>query len=176
MMLNAFKLGAKYPLFTKQSQAKKDPVSNKWMIPAYATDVELIAEKEGFQRYFKDEAWHYIVDNIGSEYWDEGGTKHKITELGEELPEGALFEVPVVQATLEEQSALANIECSKRINDHWNQIGQINASLGIYGTEDTAACSGWISSNRRALVALLARDDLTEIDVTHDQYWPAFEG
>jgi hypothetical protein len=176
MNLNAFKLGAYYPVFTKQIAAKKDPVSKKWLIPGYATDVELIDEKEGFQRYFKNGAWHYVVDNIGAEYWGEDGTKHTITEVGEEVPEGALLEAPVIPPTIEEQTALANAECSKRINKHWNQIGQINASLGVYGELDTANCAAWISSNRAALVALLAREDLPEIDVTDEQYWPVFEG
>jgi hypothetical protein len=94
MNLNAFKLGAKYPVFTKQIAAKKDPVSDKWMIPAYATAVELIPEKAGHQRYFKDDAWHYVVDNTGTEYWLADGSKHTITELGEALPEGALLEEP----------------------------------------------------------------------------------
>lgn len=108
MMLNAFKLGAKFPVFTKQLEAKKDPVSNKWMVPAYATDVELIAEKEGFQRYFKDGAWHYVVDNIGTEYWSEDGTKHKITKVGEDVPEGALLEAPPEpEPTAEELKAKA---------------------------------------------------------------------
>ena len=177
-MLNTFKLGAKYPVYTGQVKAKIDSASEdgKILCPAYATDIELIADKEGFQRYFKDGAWHYVVDNIGAEYWDEDGTKHKITDLGEEVPEGALLEAPVIPQTLAQQTALANAECTKRINAHWNQIGQINASLGIYGDDDTAACSAWISSNRAALVSLLEREDLIEIDVTNDQYWPVFEG
>ncbi|WP_394179615.1 hypothetical protein [Marinomonas posidonica] len=104
MMLNAFKLGAKYPIFTKQIQAKKDPVTGREMIPAFATNVELIAEKAGHQRYFKDGAWHYVVDNIGTEYWDEDGTHHTINELGETLPEGALLEEPPSpELTLEER-------------------------------------------------------------------------
>jgi hypothetical protein len=94
MNLNTFKLGANYPVFTKQIAAKKDPVSEKWMIPAYATEIELIPEKAGHQRYFKDGAWHYVVDNIGTEYWLADGSKHTITELGEALPEGALLEEP----------------------------------------------------------------------------------
>lgn len=88
---------------------------------------------------------------------------------------GVLLDAPVTPKTLDEQTALANAECSKRINAHWNQIGQINASLGVYGEEDSAACAAWISSNRAALVALLAREDLLEIDITDDQYWPVFE-
>tara|TARA_R110001632_G_scaffold35828_4_gene90379 strand:- start:56692 stop:57231 length:540 start_codon:yes stop_codon:yes gene_type:complete len=177
-MLNTFKLGAKYPVYTSKVKAKIDAASEdkKILCPAYATDVELIDEKEGFQRYFKDGAWHYVVDNIGAEYWDEDGTKHTITDVGEEVPEGALLEAPVIPSTAEKQMAIANAECSKRINAHWNQIGQINASLGVYGEEDTANCAAWIASNRAALVALLAREDLLETDVTDDQCWPVFEG
>ena len=177
MLLNGFEIGAKYSAYTKPIEVKKDSVSDKWMKPAYATDVALIPEKAGYQRYFvkADQSWYYVVDNIGKEYWDEDGTKHMITELGEELPAGALLEAPVIPPTVSEQTALANAECSKRINAHWNQIGQINASLGVYGEKDTANCAAWISSNRTALVALLAREDLLEIDVKDDQYWPVFE-
>lgn len=106
MNLNAFKLGAKYPVFTKQITSKKDPVSEKWMIPAYATAVELIPEKAGHQRYFKDGAWHYIVDNTGTDYWLVDDSKHTITELGEALPEGALLEEPPKpEPTFEERLA-----------------------------------------------------------------------
>lgn len=106
MNLNAFKLGAKYPVFTKQITSKKDPVSDKWMIPAYATAVELIPEKAGHQRYFKDDAWHYVVDNTGTDYWLADGSKHTITELGKALPEGALLEEPPKpEPTFEERLA-----------------------------------------------------------------------
>ncbi|WP_394178505.1 hypothetical protein [Marinomonas posidonica] len=176
MMLYAFKLGAKYPIFTKQIQAKKDPVTGREMIPAFATNVELIAEKDGHQRYFKNGSWHYVVDKVGTQYWLADGSQHTIATLGEEVPEGALLEEPEMSPTLEEQTALANTECTRRINIHWNQIGQINASLGIYGEEDKAACAAWISANREALIALLDRDDLVELDVSDDQYWPSFEG
>jgi hypothetical protein len=179
MILNGFQLGAKYSVYTKPIEAKVDAASNtkRVMKPAYATDVELITEKAGHQRYFvkADQAWYYVVDNTGIEYWDEDGTKHKITELGEEVPEGALLQEPVIPQTVEGQTSLANAECSKRINEHWNQIGQINASLGVYGEEDTAACAAWISSNRAVLIALLGHEDLLEIDVIDDQYWPVFE-
>jgi hypothetical protein len=96
MMLNTFKLGAKYPVHTGRIKAKFDAASEgkKVLIPAYATTAELIPEKKGFQRYFKDGDWHYVIDNIGTDYWNENGTKHTITELGEEFPEGALLEEP----------------------------------------------------------------------------------
>jgi hypothetical protein len=106
MNLNTFKLGADYPVFTKQIAAKKDPVSEKWMIPAYATDIELIPDKTGHQRYFKDGAWHYVVDNTGTDYWLVDDSKHTITELGEALPEGALLEEPPKpEPTFEERLA-----------------------------------------------------------------------
>lgn len=93
-----------------------------------------------------------------------------------EMTEGEIQAHRNPAKTIEGQTALANAECSKRINAHWNQIGQINASLGVYGEEDTANCASWISSNRAALIALLASEDLLEIDVTDEQYWPIFEG
>lgn len=114
MMLSAFKLGAKHPVFTKQIEAKKDPVSGKWMVPSYATDVELIEEKEGCQRYFikAEKRWDYVVDNVGTEYWLADGTKHTINELGEELPEGALLEEPPEPEPADEE--LATLARSKR--------------------------------------------------------------
>lgn len=151
-------------------------LDGKLIIPANATLVEVCAEKSGYQRCFNssEKKWDYVVDNTGTEYWDASGTKYTITELGEEVPSGALLEAPVIPLTVSEQIALANAECSKRINAHWNQIGQINASLGIYGADDTTACTAWITANREALVALVARADITEIDVTDGQYWPLY--
>ncbi len=114
MMLSVFKLGATYPVFTNQIEAKKDPVSEKWMIPAYATDVELIEEKEGYQRYFikAEQRWDYVVDNVGTEYWLADGTKHTINEVGEEVPEGALLEEPPEPEPTDE--GLASAARSKR--------------------------------------------------------------
>jgi hypothetical protein len=107
-MLNGFKLGSTYAVYTQQIEARTDPATGKTLIPAYATDVELIDEKEGFQRYFKDGAWHYIVDNIGTEYWDEDGAKYTINELGEDVPEGTLLEAPPEpEPTAEELKAKA---------------------------------------------------------------------
>jgi hypothetical protein len=119
MMLNTFKLGAKHPVYTGQVKAKIDAASEdkKILCPAYATDVELTDEKEGFQRYFKDGAWHYIVDNTGTEYWSENGAKHTINELGEDVPEGALLEAPPEPEPTEEElktKAIAQREAAYR--------------------------------------------------------------
>jgi hypothetical protein len=99
-------------IFLHRSNADIDPLNQgEYLVPAFATAKELIAEKEGYQRYFKDSAWHYVVDNIGTEYYDEEGTKHTITELGEEMPEDALLEAPPEpEPTFDElmSTALAN--------------------------------------------------------------------
>ena len=78
--------------------------------------------------------------------------------------------------TTEQQTALARSECTARIESEWDSTGQINASLGVYSDEEKSACAAWISSNRDALIELLARDDLLEIDVQDDQYWPVTQG
>ncbi len=173
--LNAFDRSTGFWVFTGKVKQQIDPISKEPVPLRYATNKELLPEKEGFVQGIVTGGWEYYVDKRGTEYYDEDGTKHTITELGEEVPEGALLEAPVIPLTMEEQTALANVECTKRINTHWNQIGQINASLGVYGELDTANCSAWISSNRTALIALLTREDLLEIDVKNDQYWPVFE-
>ncbi len=138
MKLNTFKLGATYQVFIDQIVAKKDAASGKWLKPGYATDVELIEEKEGFQRYFKDGAWHYVVDNIGKEYWGQDGAKHAITELGKEVPEGALLEEPTEpEPTDEELASSARLkrdslisEMSWRYERHASEI-----RLGIETTD-----------------------------------------
>jgi hypothetical protein len=174
-ILNAFDRSTEFWIFTGEVKQQIDPISKESVPLRYATDKELLPEKDGFVQGFVTGEWKYYADNRGTEYWDEDGTRHTILELGEEVPEGALLEAPVIPPTVAEQTKLANAECTRRINAHWNQIGQINASLGVYGELDTANCTAWISSNRAALVALLAREDLLEIDVIDDQYWPVFE-
>jgi len=152
-------------------EPQKDAVSGEKLTYRNTTEKKPLAEKKGFVQGFVTGDWEYYP--ASQEYWLADGSKHK-TEDGEELPEGALLEAPVIPPTNAEQTALANTECSKRIHARWNQIGQINAALGIYGADDTAACSAWIAANRAALVALIARVDITEIDVTDGQYWPLY--
>jgi hypothetical protein len=94
MKLNTFKLGSKFQVLIGMTSARKDPVTDEYPIPAYATTVPALEAKDGYQQHFKNNAWHYIVDNIGTEYWLADGSKHTITELGEALPEGALLEEP----------------------------------------------------------------------------------
>lgn len=170
MSLYAFKLGADYPVFINQIEAKKDPVSGKWMVPGYATEVELIAEKEGHQRYFKDGAWHYVVDNMGTEYWDEDGAKHTITELGEEVPGGALLEEPPKpEPTDEELSSAARLKRDSLISDmSWRYERHASElRLGIDVTDSIESLDTYAQALR----------DITEQDVFPTVInWPAFEG
>lgn len=170
MILNAFKLGADYPVFTKKIEAKKDPVSEKWLIPAYATDVELIDEKEGCQRYFKDGAWRYVVDSLGTEYWDEDGTKHTITELGEEVPEGALLqEPPKPEPTNEELASAARLKRDSLISDmSWRYERHASEiRLGIDVTDSIESLDSYAQALR----------DITEQGGFPTVInWPAFEG
>ncbi|MBJ7553158.1 hypothetical protein [Marinomonas spartinae] len=73
---------------------------------------------------------------------------------------------------LEQKKTSANVECTRRINAKWDQIGQINASLGVYSKEESAACADWIAQNRGALMNLLKREDLVRLDISDDQHWP----
>lgn len=147
----------------------------RWVKPFNSSFDEppMIEEGQVVVRDVENDEWIVEVDFRGTEYWDEDGKKHTITELGEEVPEGALLEEPVIPPTIEKQTADAEDECTKRISSKWNWLGQINASLGIYSEDEIAACKQWISDHRSALADLLTMDNLVELDVTDDQYWPS---
>lgn len=68
----------------------------------------------------------------------------------------------------------ANAECTRRIELYWNQVGQLNAALGVYSDENIEECKNWIASNCSALAVLLERTDILDIDVAGDAYWPEF--
>ncbi|WP_421848303.1 hypothetical protein [Marinomonas sp.] len=138
-------------------------------------DMESEQYKRAMQRVNEAEAAYKSCDEYVS-LQRLKNTKIWIPDDAVEMTEAEIEAHINPSKTVDDQKVLANSECSKRINTHWNQIGQINASLGVYGEEGKAACAAWISSNRAALVALLAREDLLEIDVIDDQYWPVFEG
>lgn len=144
----------------------------EFLLPANATFNGLDAEVKGVVSVYVDNAWQSLADNRGLQYWDSQGEKHLILEIGETVPEDALFEAPLILPTHEEQIVSANLECTKRINSKWNPVGQINVLLGVYSDEDKADCLEWIEAHRGALSLLISRDDLISIDVTDDQFWP----
>lgn len=74
-----------------------------------------LVSKPGFVICLKSDnsEWEYVVDKRGAEYW-LGDEKHTITEIGEELPDGAALEKPAVvlasefKNTKEKAGAAAN--------------------------------------------------------------------
>jgi len=105
--LYAFDRSTKYWLYSGEVKQKIDPISGEPIRYRYATEDEVLPEKSGYARGYVSGVWEYYVDNRVKEYWDEDGTKHIITKLGEEVPEGALFEAPVIPPTVTELAAAA---------------------------------------------------------------------
>ncbi|RBO85904.1 hypothetical protein [Marinomonas aquiplantarum] len=156
--------------------ADPDPLTpDHWLLPAHATFEAPIGVDEDQVAVWKQEeqagAWQSCVDLRGTAYWDEEGNAYEISELGGNLPDWALLTEPEAPVTLEAQTALANDECTRRIDAKWNRIGQTNVSLGLYTAAEQFACKQWIVAHLVALEALLAREDLLDIDVTDDAYW-----
>lgn len=146
--------------------------AGQYLLPAFATFTPLDDAEAGYAVVYKGDEKQYFVDKRGTEYWQEDGTKHVIAALGEEVPEGAFLEEPVVPPTQAEQESVARQQCTTRIEAKWSQVGQSNALFGVYGEAAKLECGQWIAAHRSALTALLAREDFTEIDVTEDEYWP----
>ena len=146
--------------------------AGQYLLPAHSTFTPLDDAEEGYAVVYKQGEKRCFVDKRGTEYWQADGTKHVIESLGEEVPEGALLEEPVVPPTREEKIAFANQECTSRIEAKWSQVGQNNALFGVYGEEAKVECGQWIVAHRESLAALLARDDLMDLEVTDDAHWP----
>ncbi|BFM50566.1 hypothetical protein [Marinomonas sp. THO17] len=156
--------------------ADPDPLTpDHWLLPAHATfDAPIEVDEDQvavWQQEGQKQTWQSCVDLRGTAYWDEEGSAYEISELGENLPDWALLSEPEAPATLETQTALANDECTRRIESKWDQFGQMNVSLGLYTAEEQLACKQWIAAHLAALEVLLAREDLLDIDVTDDAYW-----
>ncbi|KJZ05812.1 hypothetical protein TW85_25195 [Marinomonas sp. S3726] len=159
--------------FTGVVYADPDPLDvTNWLLPASSTFTVLDDAPAGHVAVFKEGEKKILVDKRGTEYFDENGIHYLINQIGEDLPENALLEKPYIPPTLDEQTKKVQNQCSIRINSKWNQIGQINAALGVYSEQERADCSEWVKLNRDALKALLQRADLTEIDVESDEFWP----
>lgn len=125
MQLYTFKQGETYPVFVGQLEAAIDSVTGKELIPAYGAQAPVIDEKAGFQRYFKDGKWQYVVDQIGKEYWEADGTKHTISELGESVPDGALLEAPVIPPSTDELAAQARAKRDALVDQVTREINRL---------------------------------------------------
>jgi len=84
-------------VFLSEGEAEQDQLdADNWLIPAHATDKKPPKKKAGYALAFKNNKWQNVIDNRGTVYWLEDGSEHVISDIGEELPEGALTEKPVI--------------------------------------------------------------------------------
>ena len=75
------------------------------LMPRNSTKIAPPEAGEGEVAVWEYDAWSVQVDNRGSVYWLDDGTRHVITEIGDELPANALDEAP--PPPLEDQKAAA---------------------------------------------------------------------
>lgn len=85
-------------VFLFEGEADKDQLdADNWLIPANATDKKPPKQKNGYALVFKNDKWQNVIDHRGWVYWLEDGSEHVISAIGEEPPEGALTEKPVIE-------------------------------------------------------------------------------
>lgn len=76
-----------------------------YLLPANATFTPLDDAEDGYVNIFKDDKKQQVIDKRGSTYFNIQGDEFTITELGADIPEGALLEKPVIEPTEEELAA-----------------------------------------------------------------------
>lgn len=83
-----------------------------FLLPAFATRLAPPEVVSGEAARWDGEGWVIVSDHRGRRYWLADGSVHTITDLGEELPEGALDAPP--PPPLEDQiaSALAMVDAA----------------------------------------------------------------
>lgn len=80
-----------------ESQARENPLeSGKYLIPAYATDVEPSEAGENEVAVFDEtsQEWTIVADYRGQAFWDSDRNEHEISELGVEPDPDWLTEDP----------------------------------------------------------------------------------
>lgn len=104
------------------SEALPDPLEEgRFLVPAFATDIEPPAASEHEVSVFEDGAWSVKPDYRGTEYWLSHDERHVITEIGETVPDGASLTRPdpepappvVPSAVTRRQGRLALLEVGK---------------------------------------------------------------
>lgn len=75
------------------------------LMPRNSTKIAPPEAGEGEVAIWQDDAWSVQIDNRGLVYWLDDGTRHVITEIGVELPAGALDQAP--PPPLDEQKKIA---------------------------------------------------------------------
>lgn len=78
-----------------ESDARCDPLEpDRYLIPAFATNVAPPVTSEIETAVFNGSAWEIMPDLRGTEYWLAYGDKRTISEIGETVPDGALLSEP----------------------------------------------------------------------------------
>ncbi len=75
------------------------------------------------------------------------------------------------QAKKVKESAV-KAEATRRIESRWDKVGQQNVALGLHTESERQDCINWINAHRAACQALIARQDLLELDITDSALWP----
>lgn len=74
--------------------ADQDPMDEgSFLIPSNATNLEPLADQDGYTQVFNNEAWDYVQDNRGL-YYNAAGEMVYITELGQSPNEDWTTEPP----------------------------------------------------------------------------------
>lgn len=85
----------------------------EYLLPANATFTKLDDSEDGYVNIYKDGKKQQVIDNRGLKHYNEQGDEFTITELGADIPVGALLEKPVIEPTMAE---LAESVRNKRDN------------------------------------------------------------
>lgn len=114
--------------YLRETNAKPDPLEKgKWLIPAFATDKEVIKPKNGYVSCFIDNNWVEVQDNRGKTAYNvNNGQPILITELGEltneytlDIPIG-LFNPKYIDGKWEESAILYKGKPVKNKQDVYN--------------------------------------------------------
>jgi hypothetical protein len=93
--------------------ADPDPLDlENWIKPFCSTFDEPppVEKNQAVARDVESNEWIVKADFRGTEYWYVDGTRHTIEEVGEEVPEGALLEAPVIPLTDEQRAAIVRAQ------------------------------------------------------------------
>lgn len=132
-------------------QAKKSPLDDEWLIPAFSTPIAPPAFQSNFARCFLNGQWVQIPDYRGKTVYNiETKKEKKIEELGD-IPQGYTLEKPesefdewVDDEWVPDEEAIK----LKQKNDAINFIQSIlDNKAKEYGFDNIHTANGWINSN-----------------------------
>ncbi|MGO2354626.1 MAG: phage tail assembly chaperone [Marinomonas foliarum] len=156
----------KFLMLVGPVEQQLDVISGDLVPIRNTTDKEPLPEKEGYVCGFVTGEWEYYVDNRGTEYWAEDGTKHTITEVGEEVQEGALLEAPVILPTNAELSTTARTKRDQL-------LGEVSKRYDRYASESRLGLETTDSIESLDTYAQALRDITKQEGFPTTIEWPA---